>query len=111
MGRPKKENPRDRQLNIHLTAGELATVVTRAAAFGMRPVDYGRWVLIDNGRPSAVPTQPEARFDRLVHIQLRRLGNLLNQLVRHAHQSGEAPAEDLKPLLRDIRAQLERSLP
>jgi hypothetical protein len=110
MGRPRKPDKRDHQLNIRLTAGELKTVAARASGFGMQPVDYGRWVLIDNGHPAALPVPPESRFDRLVHIQLQRLGNLLNQLVRRLHQTGEPPPEDLKPLLRDIRALLNRCL-
>jgi hypothetical protein len=111
MGRPKKPDRRDRQLNIRLNAGECSTIASRSVAFGMEPVDYARWVLLDNGRPSALPAPPESRFDRLAHVQLQRLGNLLNQLVRHTHQNGVLPVDDLVPLLRDIRALLSRGLP
>lgn len=111
MGRPKKPDRRDRQLNIHLTGGEFKTIAKRASACGMHPVDYSRWVLVDRAQPAALPVPAESRFDRLVYIQLQRLGNLLNQLVRHVHQTGETPADDLVPLLRDIRTALNGNMP
>lgn len=110
MGRPKKPDPRHRQLNIRLTASEFDTLHARAMAQGFELVDYGRWILVDNARLSALPTPPEPRFDRLAHVQLQRLGNLLNQLVRHAHQTGEAPTDELVFLLREIRTEITRSL-
>jgi hypothetical protein len=39
---------------------------------------------------------------------LSRLGNLLNQMVRHLHQTGDPLPPDLEPLLRDIRQIIER---
>lgn len=110
MGRPKKADKRDRQLNIGLTAAEFNKVTSRAAAFGQPPVDYGRWVLLDGGRSEALPTPPASRFDRLTYLQLQRLGNLLNQLVRHVHQTGDIPVDDLAALLRDIRSLLREFL-
>lgn len=110
MGRPRKSEKRDRQLNISLTRGEYDAVGKRAHALGMQPVDYGRWIMLGQPRASNHPVPMESRFDRLVHIQLRRLGNLLNQTVRHLHQTGVLLPE-IEPLLRDIRALMKRSLP
>ena len=43
MGRPKKSSePRDKQLNLSLTASELESIKRRAEAIGMRPVHFGR---------------------------------------------------------------------
>src|SRR5258708_141512 len=109
MGRPKKPDRRDRQLNIHLTGGEFNIVTERAFAQGMPPVDYGRWRLLGRA-DKATPVPETSRLDRLVHLQLQKLGNLLNQLVRHLHQTGELLPE-VEHLLRDIRAFLNRSLP
>jgi hypothetical protein len=102
MGRPKNPNRRDRQLNISLTSAEYETIDTRAHGQGMRPVSYSRWVLLDQRKGAALPAVPAPRFDRLVYIQLQKLGNLLNQLVRHAHATGELLPE-LASLLADIR--------
>jgi hypothetical protein len=110
MGRPKKEERRDRQLNIHLTGGEFKTITDRALARCMEPVDYGRCVLLDPAHPPALPVASESRFDRLVYLQLQKLGNLLNQLVRRLHQTDELLPE-VKDLLLEIRTILERNLP
>jgi hypothetical protein len=110
MGRPPKLDKRDHQLNLKITREEFNEVCFRAQSFGLQPVDYSRWVLLQRGNPKALPVPPEPQFDRLVYSQLQRLGNLLNQLVRHAHQTGRVPAEELVALLRDIRALLARHL-
>jgi hypothetical protein len=109
MGRPKNPNRRDRQLNISLTTAELETVGTRAQNHGMPKVDYCRWILLDGGKKSALPAPPEARFDKLVVFQLQRMGNLLNQLVRHMHQTGVVMPE-LSSLLDDIRSLLRKHM-
>jgi hypothetical protein len=110
MGRPPKLVKRDHQLNLKITREEFEAVCLRAQDFGLPLVDYGRWVLLERGNPKVLPVPPEPLFDRLVYSQLQRLGNLLNQLVRHAHQTGRVPAEELLGLLRDIRALLARHL-
>ena len=111
MGRPKKTEKRDRQLNISFTEAEFETVTSRAFRRGVAAVDYGRAMLLggEAGAPSVQPALP--RFDHLAVLQLQRLGNLLNQLVRHVHQTGHLPIDELVSLLRDIRAALGRALP
>jgi hypothetical protein len=109
MGRPKKEDRRERQLNIGLTTAEFDTVQRRAFATGTPLVDYSRAVLLS--RRTAVATTPAtSRYDQLAVLQLQRLGNLLNQLIRYVHQNGDLPIEELVGLLRDIRAELGRAL-
>ena|GEM_PF-4540712 len=39
-------------------------------------------------------------MSRLVHAQLSRLGNNLNQMVRHLHQTGDPLPTDLEHLLK-----------
>lgn len=104
MGRPKLSEPRDCQLNLSLTASELAGVKQRAEALGMRVAHLGRSLLLEKGR--AVPTANHGEINayRLVQRQLARLGNNLNQLVRQFHASGNAPPpSDLVPLLTEVR--------
>jgi hypothetical protein len=108
MGRPKRTEARTKQLNLSLTMREWEGIRQRAQVLGMRPAHFGRAVLLDQERtPTAVP-QPESQFDRLVYGALSRLGNNLNQLLRHLHQTGEPPPPDLEPLLTDIRHIIER---
>jgi len=104
MGRPKKNELRDRQLNLSLTASELENIKVRAQAVGMRPVHFGRAVLMNQNREPTVNHAPNSsNMERLVYEQLVRLGNNLNQLVRHLHRTGDPLPADLEPLLKDIR--------
>ena len=54
MGRPRKSEPRIRQLNLSLTASELASIKRRAEAVGMRPVHFGRSILFAQDRHAPV---------------------------------------------------------
>ena len=88
MGRPKKSSePRDKQLNLSLTASELESIKRRAEAIGMRPVHFGRAVLLDENRKiNSAKKEIGNPVERLIYTQLLRLGNNLNQLVRHLHR-------------------------
>jgi len=74
----------------------------------MRPVHFGRAVLLDQYRTVTVEREPQNNLELLIYSQLMRLGNNLNQLMRHLHRTGEPVPADLEPLLRDIRHILER---
>jgi Bacterial mobilisation protein (MobC) len=108
MARPKKSEPRDRQFNLSLTARELESIKLRAHALGMRPIYFGRALLLDPARKLTVKKEPEGNMARLIYGQLARLGNNLNQLVRHLHRTGEPLPSDLEPLLKDIRQIISR---
>jgi hypothetical protein len=108
MGRPTKSEPRYRQLNLSLTASELESITRRAEAVGMRPVHFGRAVLLAQHHTAAPPSGYENNAVRLVYNQLVRLGNNLNQMVRHLHRTGEPLPADLEPLLKDIRQIITR---
>ncbi|MDR3450925.1 MAG: plasmid mobilization relaxosome protein MobC [Alphaproteobacteria bacterium] len=111
MGRPRKSEPRDRQLNLSLTDSELDGIRRRAEAVGMRPVHFGRAILLDEERAvtrQAAPTG--SNLERLIYGQLVRLGNNLNQLVRYLHRTGDPVPADLEPLLNDIRQIIARSM-
>jgi hypothetical protein len=110
MGRPRKTDKRDRQLNIGLTNAEFDAVMSRAFARGMHAVVYARWMLLGRAKTEVHSVTPTTRFDRLAIVQLQRLGNLLNQIARHMHQTGQLPLDELVALLRDIRAVLMRGL-
>jgi Bacterial mobilisation protein (MobC) len=108
MGRPTTSEPRNRQLNFSLTESELESIRQRAASVGMRPVHFGRRLLLEQTGTGTTARQPESNVGQLIHAQLVRLGNNLNQMVRHLHQTGEPLPADLEPLLRDIRQIIAR---
>jgi hypothetical protein len=107
MGRPNKSEPRDRQLNLSLTTAEYESLVRRAQAVGMRPVHFGRALIFDQSR-KILTSSEISNVARLNLGQLVRLGNNLNQMMRHLHQTGEPVPPDLEPLLKDIRQILAR---
>jgi hypothetical protein len=111
MGRPRTSEPRDRQFNLSLTASELESIRRRAAAVGMRPVHFGRVLLLRKEGERAFRRAPDSNLQHLIYMQLVRLGNNLNQMVRHLHQTGDPLPVDLEPLLADIRQIIERKLP
>ena len=111
MGRPKVKDRRDSQLNFSLTADELTTLKSRATAAGMHLVDYGRAMLLrDHRRTTELPNpNGEAlRLQRLLHAQLSRLGNNLNQIARRLNSGGETVPMSLPILLDEIRCALRR---
>lgn len=111
MARPRKTEPRDRQLNLHLTQEEITAVRARASSAGMRLADYGRArVLAEEGR-DAPASEGRGRVGMLFVLELKRIGNNLNQVARRLNG---APLPmlppSLEPLLRDIRALIDREL-
>jgi len=108
MARPKISELRDQQLNLSLTARELESIKKRAAALGMRPIHFGRALLLDRNIEPAAKSGAYDNTQRLIYDQLVRLGNNLNQMVRHLHRTGDPLPPDLEPLLRDVRQIIER---
>jgi hypothetical protein len=108
MGRPKKSEPRGKQLNLSLTQSEFESIKRRAYALGMRPVHFGRVLLLTNDSKTTLRSDQDGNVNRLIYGQLVRLGNNLNQMVRHLHQSGDPLPPDLEPLLKDIRQVIAR---
>ncbi len=111
MGRPRKTTePRDKQLNLSLTTAEYENLCQRARALGMRPVHFGRALLFDKSRKPVLGDERQSNIARLNYGQLVRLGNNLNQMVRHLHQTGDPLPADLEPLLTDIRRIIAREI-
>jgi len=110
MGRPTKTEPRTKQLNLSLTTSEFERVKERAESVGMRPVHFGRALVLNENSKRSQTTPPDNSVGRLIYAQLSRIGNNLNQLVRHVHRYGGSPPADLEPLLRDIRRLISRGV-
>ena len=116
MPRPSSKIRRDQQLNFSLTRDELTALKSRADAAGMHLVDFGRDLLLRRRAPSARHSDPDAveaqgtlaRAALLLVHELRRLGNNLNQIARRLNTRDEPAPPSLEPLLREIRAMLNR---
>jgi hypothetical protein len=108
MGRPRLSEPRTHQINLSLTASELASIKRRAQALGLRPVHFSRQLLLGSSGKPAPKHEAASNIELLTYSQLARLGNNLNQMVRHLHRTGDPLPADLEPLLADIRQILDR---
>jgi hypothetical protein len=74
----------------------------------MRPVHFGRAMMLGQDKAALRGDPVSHNVDRLIYSQLSRLGNNLNQLVRHLHKTGDPLPPDLEPLLADIRQIIAR---
>ncbi len=72
-----KQNKRNR-LTIRLDDNELNQVNLKASISGLSKSSYIRYVLI-NAKP------PIHKFDKVMMIQVAKIGNNLNQIARHAN--------------------------
>jgi hypothetical protein len=111
MGLSTKNELRDQQLNLSLTKGELERVRQRAETAGMRVVHFARMIVLDENRRPTMKSDTEHSATRLLYLQLARLGNNLNQLVRHMHRHGGPIPRELDPLLHEIRRHITRNMP
>jgi hypothetical protein len=111
MARPKQKLNRDRQFNVAVTARELEVLHARAAACGMRPVDYGRARLFAERRTADAKPAGEPHLAPLFLTHLSRLGNNLNQIARRLNTVGQSAPPTLEPLLRELRALLSTGGP
>ena len=118
MARPAKTIRRDRQLNFSLTGPELEALQARADQVAMRLVDYGRDLLLNRRasrrRAAAAPeatARPLSKLERLNNIELRRIGNNLNQLVHWHHRYSQPAPQLLEPLLHAIRQLIDEAGP
>jgi hypothetical protein len=111
MGRPKIFDPRNAQLKLNLTAAEHESIVQRAKTLGMRPAHFSRALLLNSNDITASRQRSPSHIERLNYSALVRMGNNLNQMMRHLHRTGEPVPDDLGPLLTDIRQILVRGAP
>jgi hypothetical protein len=111
MADTKQKIIRDRQFNVAVTTDELKRIHARAVARGMRPVDYGRARLLGSGRMDANAEAARPHLDPLFYASVSKLGNNLNQIARRLNTFGDPAPAALEPLLREIRAIINKGMP
>lgn len=110
MGRPKLPNTRDKQFNVGLTGDEFAALHRAARVAGMRPVDYGRSLLLARRLPMRRVADATPQLDPLLLVQISRIGNNLNQIARRLHELAMPVPDELPELLSEIRSVLRMAL-
>src|ERR1700749_677768 len=93
MARPTKHDKRDHQLNLKLTLREYNWVCNRAAASGLRPVEFGRAQLLAERALRMARVVAPPHLDPLFLAHLSRIGNNLNQLTRRLHEFHMPPPD------------------
>lgn len=92
---------------LRLTADERAALDVAAEASGLGPCSYARRaVMAAVGRDVTVRRRPDGLAQAITRAlgDLGRVGNLVNQLARHAHVGGRVPADALA----SVRLELTR---
>jgi Bacterial mobilisation protein (MobC) len=102
MGRPKKSEPLDQQLNISLSLAEYALLRLRAEALGQRMSSYARAVLL-NKTVRIEEGVMISRYDRLVFQSWQRVGNNLNQIARAMNTLQPVPPAEIEAALAEVR--------
>lgn len=90
---------------FRLTADERAALDAAADAAGLGPSSYARRAVMQSvGRDASVRRRPDglARAVGRALGDLGRVGNVLNQLARYAHQGGRVPADALASVRLDL---------
>lgn len=97
-------------MGVRLSPREAPAVIEAAKARGVTPAAFGRLAMLQVADvPAARRRTPERqRLDAELLVQLRRVGNNLNQLTRLAHEQGAtgfptaAAVSEVLAVLREI---------
>lgn len=93
--------------SLRLRADERAALNAAADAAGLGPSSYARRAVMQSlGRDVQVRRRPDGLAQALGQAlgDLGRVGNVVNQMARHAHVGGHVPADALA----SVRAELAR---
>lgn len=101
---------RTSHFGLQLTPSERAELERRAETRGLLLADFVRaCCFVTEGPGGQGQATPRDRVAPAVVAELGRVGNNLNQLARHANQTGEfAAGEALRDAIADLKAALGR---
>jgi hypothetical protein len=107
MARRSKEDAGERYtsfVGVHLTPSQHAVLEQHAALAGLSVSAFARLVLLsDLKAPAPAIYDPQAVRDATTEVS--RVGNNVNQLAKHAHQTGALPeARELRAIGADVKA-------
>lgn len=95
MARPRKDYAGERRtapLSLHLTPSERAELERRAASVGRKVSDFVRIVALSDLKKPA-PSARDPGAIRELSVEIRRVGNNLNQLAHIANERRALPSE------------------
>lgn len=92
---------RDKQMTFWVTAAERDRIRENAERAGMSPSAFVRALALGK----TVTAKPQGEVRELIR-QLNRIGNNLNQLLRHAHTMGEVAEDCISHVYKRVDAAL-----
>jgi hypothetical protein len=105
MARPKKQDKDKRTARlpaIRMTEDELADTKAKAKGIDLPLTTYAREMIL---KGQIIITQTEGQIDPAVFLELRRIGNNINQAVKKYHEVGTPP-----PILEQLAVKLDELL-
>jgi hypothetical protein len=111
MARPRRDDPRQHQLNVRFTAHEFARIHHHASLTGKTVTEFGRAVMLRRPRrrrtiAPALVTLPQPMLQRW-----HALGLSLNGLAHDLNARHELAAPALGAIVKSLRLLLRRSFP
>jgi Bacterial mobilisation protein (MobC) len=107
MARRSKEDAGERYtdgLRLQLTPSERAVLEQRAQTAGLTLSAFARFVLLSDLKAPA-PAAYDPQAVRNATAEVSRVGNNVNQMAKHAHQTGALPeARELRAIGTDVKA-------
>ena len=107
MGRPRKDEPRDQQLNVRFTAAEFARIYRHASLAGKSVPEFSRAVLLRRPRKSRSKAAPELiALSPSALAAWQEAGARLNGIAHAMNAREILPPTALPTLLRELEALL-----
>lgn len=112
MGRPRKAEPREHQVNLSFSAPEIVRIHRHAALTGKTVAEFGRAVLLKRPRKRKRPDAPRLMaFTEPELARWQETGTRLNQVAHRMNLREEMPPARLARILVDVRRLLRRNFP
>lgn len=111
MSRPRRDDPRQHQLNVRFTAYEFARIHHHATLTGKTVADFGRAVMLRRPRPRRKTSPALVALPQHALQRWHALGMSLNGLAHDLNASHQLPGQALAHTVKSLRLLLRRSFP
>ena len=111
MSRPRRDDPRQHQLNVRFTAHEFARIHHHATLTGKTLTEFGRAVMLRRPRPRRKTAPLLIALPQHGLQRWHALGMSLNSLAHDLNVSHQLPGPALADIVKRLRLLLRRSFP
>jgi hypothetical protein len=111
MSRPRRDDPRQHQLNVRFTAVEFARIHHHASLTGKTLTEFGRTVMLRRPRPRRKDAPVLIALPQHLLQRWHALGMSLNALAHDLNATHELAAPALAAIIKSLQLLLRRSFP